>query len=1313
MPRCIIRRAVLATAALAAINAAALAAQPATPLDQGDQQSRLRFSFSGTPFDQVLDFFARETGLPVIREAAVPGGAMSFISAADYSFAEALEILNLNLRMHGVQLVREQNFLYLRTIADAARTPIRVGNGDDLAGIDRSQYVTVSIPLSNALAGQVADQIRPLIKEPGLIQAVDAQNMLVVVETAPQVRRVRELVANIDAVRPQSTALRVFPLEHMRAPEAANTLRGLVPEREQVMTLDKNNNPKITDDVSKPPLKLSHDDRLNAVIAVGPPDRMSAIEELVLLLDRPEGAVSGSQERMASFTLAAVTPRDAADQLEALFRAVPEQRRPRVLPLDAVGRIVVVGDADRVAQAEALLGELDPAALDPRAADTSTGVRTIDLAFLDPVNADRLARRLLTPRQTQMLRTAPAPDGGALIAAGPTADLDALEALLDGLDRRPERAQEVRRVRLNADTAPRALEEARRVDGLTDAADRDPVSATLDPASGSVMLVGSRSAIERFERTLVDAEREIGPRAQTRRYPVEHHVPSRIAGELSRAVSAVLRPADGSAFTPPEVEPLDALGLLLVRATPGQFEAVERTLRELDVAGPGGRATRVIPAFGSSPSDVLSRARTLYAERTEGLEAREAGAVDATYDADAGRFVLSGNGAGVRTFEGVLNDLRQLQPPARTARTYALGTAEAADVVEPLRAMLEQAGPVDPTRRERAPEIAIDAGRPNALRVVADDGQHRRVAEFVRLLDRPERESRSYALESATPSRIVGSLQRLSRPLLTPDDGTPFTPPTFEGLDELNTLIVRADPDQFAAIGELIERLDDVQPGDRTVQIVRLRGDDPESLVGRARELFAVDATGREDELGPVETEFDRASGSLILRGGPEAVRLFQNALNRAQQLLPPARSTRVVDVRNTDASTILEPLNAFLASAGPVDAARRVPEPEIRVVERTNSLLVTAEDAQHRAIVDYVRRLDVVEQTDLPPLKLLTVRQADVNAVAQMLNQQYSQRPRADRQARPVQIRADGATGTLIVSAHEELFPEIQAFVDELNTERTDGPERETFLFPLKVARAETVAQAMDKLYPQPPVPLDRRGRPMPWLREPKEVSVSADASSNSLIIDAPADRRESLERLAETLDRVEVPPVAQLRTYRIVGADPDAVSRMLQGLARRGTLSGPAQPGKQKVDVVIEVEPRSSTLIVAGDAVTFEKVEAVLDDLTAVPVERGLRIVPIANARAADVRDRATTIYESQVSAIPGAGPVDVTVDEETNSLEVVADREAMEVVVIDDASSDDTVARVRAWSAHHPVRAPPSFMIRAFSVRRCYRGAGGRCC
>ena len=153
---------------------------------------RLRFTFNGAPFSQVLDFFARETGLPVIREAEVPGGSLTFISAADYTLNEALEILNLNLAMHGRILVRQENFLYFRTLADAARKPGKVFNAEDLDDVDPSQYLTITIPLSNSNADQVVEQVKPLIKAPGLAQAVQPQNMVMIVETAAQYARIRE-----------------------------------------------------------------------------------------------------------------------------------------------------------------------------------------------------------------------------------------------------------------------------------------------------------------------------------------------------------------------------------------------------------------------------------------------------------------------------------------------------------------------------------------------------------------------------------------------------------------------------------------------------------------------------------------------------------------------------------------------------------------------------------------------------------------------------------------------------------------------------------------------------------------------------------------------------------------------------------------------------------------------------------------------------------------------------------------------------------------------------------------------------------------
>lgn len=1025
------------SAALAQPAPAANSPAPAAP--GGDV--RIRFNFDGVAFDQVLDFFARETNLPVIREAPVPDGTLKFISARDFALGEAIEIFNYSLRTKGVRLVHEGDFLYLRSL-DGVAGDARTVSPDELNKVsqnDGSEFVTTYIPLNNAMADTVVEQIKPLIRPPGLVQAISRQNMLILVETAAQCQRIYEVITQVDQVRPADMSMKVVPLKYTQADKLVQTLKGLIPEQDQIMVKDKNDNARLIEDVSKPPLKLQADTRINAIVAVGPTSRLPLVEELVSMLDTPMGGSGdggASEPQLKAFEVVAVTPESAADQVRALFKALPDQRKPTVQPLGDVSRVMVVGTPEQLVQAKALLDVIDPSSGDDVRADRAA--RVIPVEHLPPEQAMAIAQRLMTPRQSKVLSYAPAPSGKGLIVAGPSTDVDALESLVRGIDVKPELRQEVRVLTIASGDVEQIVAKAKELDDLTEDAGEQPVRTIVDAEARTVTMVGSTQALARFEQRVRSAQQSI--------------------------------------------------------------------------------------------------------------------------------------------------------------------------VVE--------------------------------------------------------RESRTFTVANVKPSELTSRLTRLMRPMLEPEDGTPFVAPVLEPLDELDRLIVRAMPGQMSTIEGLIEQLDEVRPGDRQMQVMALRGPEPQKLIDRAMELYQSQTAGMDPaDVGEVEYEIDRPAGKLLVKGRAEAVRLFSSALQQAQQLMPPERTTKLIEVENGNAADLVAPLREFLASADSIDPAREVPEPSISAVERTNSLMVTAEPAQHQMIADYVARLDRIEQSDLPPLKLLQLRTADAANIASMLTTQYSKRPPAERMAKPVEIRADVNTNTLIVAAHEELFSEIKAFVDDLNTEASDKPDRITFLFPLKVAKALDVAQAMDKLYPQPPMPADRLGRPMPWLQEPKEVTVSADPSSNSLIIDAPADREDSLRELAEKLDRVEVPPVAQLRTYHVVNADLNSVARMLQGLSQNGSLSSPASSGRPKVPVVIETEPKSSTLIVAGDEVTFEKVEQVLDSLTAVPIERGLRIVPIANADASDVRDRAVQIYNAQIAQIADANPVDVTIDSESNSLEVVADVEAMD--------------------------------------------------
>jgi type II secretory pathway component GspD/PulD (secretin) len=496
-----------------------------------------------------------------------------------------------------------------------------------------------------------------------------------------------------------------------------------------------------------------------------------------------------------------------------------------------------------------------------------------------------------------------------------------------------------------------------------------------------------------------------------------------------------------------------------------------------------------------------------------------------------------------------------------------------------------------------------------------------------------------------------------------PDDGSAYEAPSFEPIDELDAIVVRARADQFPVIEQLLAVVDEEAPSGTEFRVVRLRTPDPVATADRAAELFETLGQNLEpDERGTVSYSFDEATGNLLITADSVGMQRYTALLNQAQQLSPPQRSTRLLDLREARAADVLTQLRGLLAQSPASDPGREVPDPDFAVVEKTNSILVTAEDVQHQVIAEYVRRLDVLEPTDLPPLRLLQVRSADAAAIARMLSDQYNKRPQSERRDEPVDIRSDTATNTLIVSAHENVLPDIERFVENLNAADTEDADRETQIFPLKVARAADLASAMQRLYPDPPMPRDRRGRPMPWLQEPREVNVSADAASNALIVDAPAERMAAFAALVDKLDRVELPPQATLRTYAIERGDLTAIANTLRQLANAGSLNAPAQPGKQRVPVTIESEPRSGTLIVGGDEVTHEIVERLLSDLSMVPVERELRVVRIENADPRSVAQRASEVYQQQIAEIPGAQPVDVSVDESTNALLVVAEAEAM---------------------------------------------------
>ncbi len=997
------------------------------------QAKKIRFSFNGATLEQVVEFFSRETGLPVVRETDVPKATFTYHAPEAYEMAEALRVLNILLQTQGVMLRVDKAKLYLQKLDAMVKETLPTYQGEVPDSVTDDQIVVCVVPLQNAMAKPLGASLAAMVGAYGSVTVMEAQNSLVIVETAGKIRQLLQIVSNLDRADPEGV-IRIFKIRHARASALMTPLRALLAEKVQKFVINQQGQQQKIEEENIRGLTISHDDRTNSIVAKGMQAKIDQLEQAIALLDVP-GA--GEQRLIRTFALLVLTPADAIQKLGVLFEGTPRQERPTMLPLADTNRVVVIGSETDIAQSAALLREIDGGG-EPR--DDVSIERAIVIAPLEhatPEAAAGVVQSLLNPRQAATTKLIPGADGRSLIISGLTRDVDMVKSLLPILDTPAKVDRDVRMIRIAAVDPQAALDKARALyEKRADAADpTTSVAVELDVETRTATLVGARPALDRF--------------------------------------------------------------------------------------------------------------------------------------------------------------------------------AEALRLVET-----------------------------NAV---------------------VERERRQFQVTSAEPSAIAAPLVAMARQLLQPPDGTPYVEPQIEPVDALDLLLVTASPAHFAVLENLVATLDRPQPGDHQFRVISVAGvADVNALLERAGFVYErLIANRPPDETPAPDVEFDELTGSVLVSGRTGSVSLYEQALNEARRLLPPLRDGRMIPIRNARAADVVAPLMELIETATP-EGPRPVPAPEIKVIERTNSLYVLAEEPQHAMIGRFVAELDTIEPSDLPPLRLMQVRAADAVQIAAMLRQRYDARPAEQRREHPVTIDADAATNTLIVTAHNDLYEEISNFVDTVNDAGATRAERETRLFPLKLARAADVASALEKLYPEPPMPLDSRGRPLPHLREPKEVFVSADANTNTLIVEAPAERMQSFVTLVEQLDRVQLPPQAELRTYRVERGDLNKIVETLNRI--RDQLVKRPEDGSNPVQVTIEGEPQSRTLIVAGDEVTFRKVEQVLKDLSAVAVPREMRVIEVTRTDPADLAQRALAVYQDLTRDDPAASEVEVEVDADHGSIVAVAEPTAM---------------------------------------------------
>jgi general secretion pathway protein D len=164
---------------------------------------------------------AKVTGRTFIIDNRVQG-KVTVVTDRPLSRSEYFEVFLSTLRANGLVAVPTSNgALRVQPIDNAASQPSRVGS----RGASRNSFVTEVIRLRSIDSASAVETVRALVSPQGSVTANRGGNSIVVVDFADNVRRVREVLRQIDT---DNAATRVVALKNAGAREIASALQALI-----------------------------------------------------------------------------------------------------------------------------------------------------------------------------------------------------------------------------------------------------------------------------------------------------------------------------------------------------------------------------------------------------------------------------------------------------------------------------------------------------------------------------------------------------------------------------------------------------------------------------------------------------------------------------------------------------------------------------------------------------------------------------------------------------------------------------------------------------------------------------------------------------------------------------------------------------------------------------------------------------------------------------------------------------------------------------------------------------------------------------
>ena len=184
--------------------------------------------FQGADLTQVLDLYSELVNRTILRVSTLPGAPITLTTRTLLTKKEAIQALDAILALNGIAMVNVGE-KFVKAVPEAAGNT--AGAPFDTTSVtnmpELGQYITHVVQLKYAKPSELVPILQPFSKIPTAVLPIEGTQMLVLRDYAENVKRMLELVAQVDVAVPSEFVSEVIPIKYAKASEIASALNSL------------------------------------------------------------------------------------------------------------------------------------------------------------------------------------------------------------------------------------------------------------------------------------------------------------------------------------------------------------------------------------------------------------------------------------------------------------------------------------------------------------------------------------------------------------------------------------------------------------------------------------------------------------------------------------------------------------------------------------------------------------------------------------------------------------------------------------------------------------------------------------------------------------------------------------------------------------------------------------------------------------------------------------------------------------------------------------------------------------------------------